>query len=78
MVSLHCTISSVEPLKNFSKKWITGSANQKVSNVLDHATSDVHEVAMGRLRMESIRARGRSAMLVLANSHCLYMMDHET
>ena len=30
---------SVQSLKNFSRAWITGSFNQKVNNVIDHATS---------------------------------------
>ena len=51
MASLYCTISrlyenNLESLKNFSRVWIAGTANQKISNVLDHAASEVHKVAM--------------------------------
>ena len=37
---------SVQSLKNFSRVWITGSTNQKVSNVVDHATSEVHKASI--------------------------------
>jgi len=33
-------------MKNFSKDWITGSSNQKTSNIIDHDTSEQHHVAM--------------------------------
>ena len=54
---------SLDSPNNFLKVWITCSANQKVSNVLDHATSDVHKAAMARLRVDSVRARGGSTVL---------------
>ena len=38
------------------------STNQKVSNVLDHAGSEVHKAAMSRKRAESAKARGESAV----------------
>ena len=51
VASLYCAVckkyeDSLKFLKSFSRAWITGSVNQKVSNVLDHATSEVHKVAM--------------------------------
>lgn len=36
-------------LRNFSNSWIKGSVNL---NMLDHARSDVHLVAMSKLRVE--------------------------
>ena len=30
-------------MKNFSKAWITGSSNQKTSNIFDHATKEIPE-----------------------------------
>ena len=68
VVSLRCAVCkkyerSLESPKNFSKVWITGSANQKVSIVLDHATSDVHKASMARLQADSVRARGGTAVL---------------
>ena len=42
--------------KNFSAAWITGSTNQKLSNVLDHARSDQHKLSMSLLRVEQAKA----------------------
>ena len=39
---------SVQSLKNFSRAWITRSNNQKVSNVVDRATSEVHKASIVR------------------------------
>ena len=51
VASLYCAVcreyqDHLLSLKSFSRAWITGSTNQKVSNVIDHATSEVHGVAM--------------------------------
>ena len=83
MASLHCAVCkkcerSLESLKNFSKVWITRSANQKVSNVLDHTSSNVHKAAMARLRADSVRTRGRFAVLASVIGHSLSMVDRET
>ena len=45
--------------------WISGSTNQKVSNVVDHATSDVRKVAMEQNRAESVKASSGSVALAL-------------
>ena len=39
----------LESQNNFSNVWITGSANQKMRNMLDHTSSGVHKVAMAQL-----------------------------
>ncbi len=54
MVSLSCAAcKKYEPyivsLKNVSKAWVSSSTNLKVSNILDHATSEMHKVAMTRM-----------------------------
>ena len=47
--------------------------------MLDHATSDVHKAAMARLRADSVRARGGTAVLGgFAIGHSLSTMDRET
>ena len=74
----HCHGFVVNLSETFLKVWITGSANQKVSNVLDHTSSNVHKATMARLRAVSVRARGRSAVLASAIGHSLSMMDRET
>ena len=37
-------------MKNYSDAWITGSQNQRTSNLLDHARSEQHKAAMSRHR----------------------------
>ena len=44
-------------LKNYSATWANGSANQRTSNVLDHAGLDAHKAVMSRLRTAKARAR---------------------
>ena len=44
-------------MKNYSATWANGSANQRTSNVLDHAGSDAHKAAMSRLYTAQARAR---------------------
>ena len=44
-------------MKNFSSAWIHGSENQRSSNVIDHAISEQHKVAMGRLRTTQAKAK---------------------
>ena len=46
--------------------------------MLDHATGNVHKSAMARLRTDSVRARGGSAVLASAIVHSLSTMDRET
>ena len=47
---------SITGMKNFSSAWITGSSNQKMSNIVDHATSEQHRAAMVRIRSDAARA----------------------
>jgi len=49
--------------------------NQKVSNVLDHATSDIHEVVMTRKGADAMKASGGSAVL---SSRSLAVFQHWT
>ena len=65
-------------MRIFSRAWITGSTNYKVSNVVDHATSDVHKSAVVRKRADSIRARGEPAALSSEIGHSLSMLDGVT
>ena len=39
-------------MKNYPSTWITGSTNNRASNVTDHAASEKHKIAMLRLRTE--------------------------
>ena len=46
---------SIVGMKN-SKAWITGSSNQKTSNIIEHATSEQHCAAMVQIRADAARA----------------------
>ena len=76
MVSLYCGVchkyeASFQSLKNFTRTWITGSTNQKVSNVLDHADSDVHKTIMARMKADTVKARGSAVLTsVIGRSTC--------
>ena len=69
---------SLQSLNSFSRAWITGSTNQKVSNVLDHAASEVHKVAMTRKRADAAKASGGSAVLSSTIGRCLSTLDSGT
>ena len=45
----------IKSKKNFSRAWIGGSYNQKTSNVMDHASSEQHKVAMAILHREQAK-----------------------
>ena len=45
----------IDSKKNFSRVWIDGSTNQKTSNVMDHASSELHKTAMALLRHEQAK-----------------------
>ena len=38
--------SNISSVKNYSHRWIAGSANQCTTNVLDHTASDQHKTTM--------------------------------
>ena len=83
VASLYCDVcrkyeGNLESLKNFSRVWFSGSTNQKVSNVLDHATSEVHKAAMVRLRADSVKASGGSVVLTSAIGRCMSTLDRDT
>ena len=46
----------LQGVRNFSAAWITGSTNQKLSNVLDHAQSEQHKMCMSLLRTEQAKS----------------------
>lgn len=43
----------IRTMRNFSSAWINGSANQRNSNIVDHAKSEQHAAAMARMRAET-------------------------
>ena len=83
VASLHCALCKkyeghLQSLKSFNAAWITGSTNQKVSNVVDHARSEVHKDAMSRKRAKSAKARGESAVLTSPIGCALSTLDSTT
>ena len=50
-------------MRSFTNVWITGSTNFKVSNVVEHATSEIHKAAMAQKKASMIHARGGSVVL---------------
>ena len=80
VVSLYCTICRkyVRSLKIFRRDWIVGSTNQRTSNLIDHATSDAHKVAMAKLKLECSRASGEPAATSTTIGRLLSSMDDET
>ena len=80
---LYCDVckkyeANIQSFKNFTTTWITGSTNQKVSNVVDHASSDVHRAAMMRLRADHAKAKGQPATMVSPIVASLWQMDDKT
>ena len=43
----------IRTMRNFSSAWVNGSANQRNSNIVDHAKSEQHAAAMARMRAET-------------------------
>ena len=83
VASLYCAVcktyeDSLQSLKSFSRAWITGSTNQKVNNVLDHANSEVHKVAMTKKRADAVKASGGSAVQSSTIGRCLSALDSAT
>ena len=64
--------------KNFRRDWIVGSTNQRTSNLIDHATNEVHKASMSKLKVEQSRARGESAATSITIGRLLSSMDDET
>ena len=55
-------------MRNFQMTWITGTTNQKISVVMEHASSEVHKVAMGRFKSISAKSKGKSLFSVIGRS----------
>ena len=80
VVSLYCSIcrkyeAYIHYLKNFRKDWIEGSTNQRTSNLMHHATSDVHKA---KLKVKHSRAMGESAATMSTIGRLLSLVDDKT
>ena len=45
-------------MRNYTGIWVSGSTNDKTSNIMDYASSDQYLAAMQRLDIERKRAQG--------------------
>jgi len=83
VASLYCVAckkyeSNICSMKNFSSSWVKGSTNLKLSNMLDHARSEVHQAAMSRMRADSAKEKGESAVINTPLGRCLSTLDEAT
>ena len=62
-------------MKNFSKAWITGSSNQQMSNIVDHATSEQHQAAMIQMCADTARASNQPLTTYSPIACSLLVMD---
>ena len=62
-------------MKNFSKAWISGSCNQKTSNIVDHASSEQHHVAMLRVHADAAKASNQPLTTYSPIARSLLVMD---
>ena len=69
---------SITGLKNFSRAWIVGSTNQKISNVADHAKSEQHHTAMSRVHVEAAKASNLPVTTYSPLACSLLKMDEST
>jgi len=53
---LYCSVfeQHIHSCRIFSSAWIAGSANKKLSNVIDHATSDAHKAAVSKEQVSEV------------------------
>ena len=68
VASLFCSVSrkyecSISSFNSFSNSWIAGSTNLNLSNMLDHAKSEVDKTVKCKLRAEKFRENGESLVL---------------
>ena len=67
--------SKICSMKNYSQAWITGSENQRTSNVLDHVASDQHRAAMSHLRTTQARASNEPVTSYAPIARSLLMLE---
>ena len=61
--------------KNSSAAWITGSTNQKLSNILDHACSNQHKLSMSLLSVDQAKAMNHPVTAYAPIAQSLLSMD---
>ena len=76
VTNLWCSVcreykSRICGMKNFSEAWITGSENQRSSNVLDHASSEQHKSAMSQHRTAQAKSSNQPITSFAPIARCL-------
>ena len=64
-------------MKHFLRAWITGSSNQKMSNIVDHAKSDQHKAAMARFKVDQARSQNNPITSYSTIAQCLSTLDEQ-
>ena len=67
--------ANIRGLKNFSGAWISGSNNNRTSNIVDHAKSEQHKASMMLLRAEQAKSKQLSITSYSPIARCLLRMD---
>ena len=62
-------------MKNYSSAWVTGTENQRTSNVLDHVACDQHKAAMSHLRTAQAKASSEPVTSYAPIARALLMLD---
>ena len=62
-------------MKHFSHAWITGSSNQKTSNIVDHTNSDQHKAAMARFKADQAQSQNKPIISYSTVAQCLSTLD---
>ena len=70
--------SSITGMKNFSSAWIKGSTNQKMSNVVDHATCEQQTTAMTQMQVDKAKVSKVPYTHFVPIEKCFSKMDTVT
>ena len=62
-------------MKNYSSAWVTGTENQRTSNMLDHVACDQHKVAMSHLRTVQAKESSEPVTSYALIARALLMLD---
>lgn len=62
-------------MRNYSGAWISGSTNNKTSNVIDHSKSDQHTFSMARFETDRAKAQRKSVQTYTPIARALLTLD---
>ena len=62
-------------MKNYSRAWVTGSTNQRTSNLLDHVASEQHKAAMAHHRTARAKANNEPVTSYAPIARCLLSLE---